>query len=783
MPRASRVLVASIAASLALFPARAAERRRFIVPAGSLSAAVLAVGRQGDVDIGLANPSFAGRNTSGLNGRMAAGEALRRLLQGTGLTAREMRPGSFLIVSTPTVAPTPRSRPVPTVTDIPIVVVASKRGLWLSTYPGSVVVVSLGTGRAAEDGRDRSLADLVTRLPMLQSTAFGSGRDKLFVRGVADSSFAGPTQSTVGTYFGETRLVYSGADPDLRLIDMERVEILEGPQGTLYGAGAIGGIFRLTPRAPDACAFAGALAIGGSATQGGKAGDDISAMVNLPLLKDRIAIRAVGYHSEEGGYIDDPQRGRDAINGLTTSGGRLAVRIVPDAAWTIDIGGLGQRIRSDGPQYAVRGLAGLLAHDSGFDQPYRDRILLGSLTATRQIGETTHLLLTTGAVDRRSHLRYDASRPGSPSSAYDENDKIHLFTGEARLWNARPSGNGWLIGVAAVQNRDTARRALGNPDAPRDISGVDNRTLDLALFGEATQAIGQRISITAGGRLTHARMDGEPLAINPPSRFIRGQSRTRADPTAGFTVKLVRHLVWFGRNGQGFRTGGLAVAAGVGRVATYRPDDIRVMESGLRVDGLFDRTVSGTIAVSQARWKNIQADLIGLNGFPFTANVGDGRVTAIEANLDWEPVPRVALTMRGLFARSTLDRPAPGFLRAGGDTLPDTPRFSGSATLRWAPPIDATQRFKIALSVRRQGCSRLGVGPILGLDQAGYTMGDIDASLVRGAMTIGIRIDNFANARGDRFAIGDPFRLTRESAFTPLRPRTLRITLARSFGG
>ena len=83
------------------------------------------------------------------------------------------------------------------------------------------------------------------------STHLGSGRNKLFIRGIADSSFSGPTQSPVGVYFDDVRTGYNGADPDLKLVDMHSVEILEGPQGTLYGSGALGGIVLLRPNKPD----------------------------------------------------------------------------------------------------------------------------------------------------------------------------------------------------------------------------------------------------------------------------------------------------------------------------------------------------------------------------------------------------------------------------------------------------------------------------------------------------------------------------------------------------
>jgi iron complex outermembrane receptor protein len=767
--------------------AQAADRHAFAIPAGALGPALLAVGAQGHVDIALADPGIAMRPSVGLSGRMTAAAALARLLRGTGYAAREVRPGSFLVARLPSPPPprqAPRQAPHPTIAppeqDIGggIVVLASKRGVSLSDYSGSAVVVPLGaSGRGVVD----DVTSLVARLPQVQSTAFGADRDKLFVRGIADSSFAGPTQSTVGAYFGDTRMLYSGSDPNLRLVDMNRVEILEGPQGTLYGAGAIGGIIRLMPNAPNALALSGSVEAAGAATQDGRPGYDVSGVLNVPVVSDLLGVRLVGYRAMDGGYIDAPLRDRDAINRTGTTGGRVAARITPGARWTIDLSGLAQKIHAADPQYAVRGF-GPLAQGAPIAQPYHDDFVLGSATVQHQTDAGLDLLATAGVVDRHSQLRYDATRADQPPSAYDEHTDANMVSGELRLSRTAASGLNWLVGASAVQDHSATRRQLGPPDAQRDISGVDNRTLDLALFGEATVTPLPGLSLTGGARLTHARMDGQPLAARPQSAFVNGESRTRADPTFGFTLRLTPQLSWFGRYGRGFRTGGLAVAAGVGRTAVYQPDSITVGETGLRFDRLLGGTLSGSIAVARAIWNQVQADLIGANGFPYTANVGDGRITTGEATLAWTPVSRLRVDASGLLAHSSLTHPAPTFGLQGGDPLPDTPGASGSITVSWAPPVDATDRLRINLSGRHQGPSRLGAGPLLNVDQRGYTVADLELRLLRGRRTLALQLDNLANARGDRFAIGDPFQFRREDQYTPLRPRTLRVVLSTSFG-
>ncbi len=654
----------------------------------------------------------------------------------------------------------------------------SKRGVTQARFPGVAQIVVMGSGVASDSPRDS--ADLADRTPVLQSTAFGTGRDKLFIRGIADSSFAGPTQATVGNYFGDTRLTYSGADPALRLVDMQQIEILEGPQGTLYGAGAIGGIIRLVPAAPDATKTGGFVAADVAGTQGGHASDELSAAVNLPVVHGVAALRLVGYQAHDGGYIDDPLLGRRSINDSNVDGGRAALHVAPDGDWSFDLIGLGQSIRTANPQYALRG-AGNLVEQAMLAQPYRDWIALGSATVRRTRDAGLNLLATIGGVRRDTQLRYDDTHAGGPPTAYDERTASALVDGEIRIWQTMPSGSGWLVGVSADENRVASRRQLGPPALQRPISGVDNRALDLAAFGEGTLALSPAFAITAGGRVTHARIDGEPLAARPQSPFVRGIAHTRFDPTLGMSYKMTSKLTWYARYAQGFRGGGLAVAAGAGRTATYEPDTILVAETGIRADGLFGGLISGMIGISRAWWRDVQADLVGRNGFPYTANIGDGRVNALETQLVVRPTARLRLEANGLFATTRLIHPTPGFERDGGNALPDTPKASVYATLSWAPPVDATQRLRVAFSVRRQGGSRLGAGALFGFDQQGYTEADVVASVTAGRRAYALRIDNLADAKGDRFALGNPFELRDRNQYTPLRPRTVKLSVSQAF--
>jgi outer membrane receptor protein involved in Fe transport len=320
---------------------------------------------------------------------------------------------------------------------------------------------------------------LLSATPIVQGTALGAGRNKLFIRGVADSSFTGPTQSTTNVYFGDVPVAYNGPDPGLSLYDMDRVEVLEGPQGTLYGAGAIGGIIRLVPHAVDLTRIAAEVSGGSSGTRGGAAGGDIAAMVNVPLVDAALGLRAVAYRVRDGGYIADVARSLRDVNTVTTSGGRLDLRMRPGVGWTIDTGVVRQSVSAPDLQYAERG-APPLSRASLLAQPFDQHYTLGRVVIDKMWGNGLHLVSATGVMRRDADGRFDATRRNRPTVriAYDTTERSRLFSHETRVSRTSDDGVGWLVGVSFLQARDAYERMYGPPDRLRDIVGVSNRTVD-----------------------------------------------------------------------------------------------------------------------------------------------------------------------------------------------------------------------------------------------------------------------------------------------------------------
>ncbi|MEH3158139.1 MAG: TonB-dependent receptor [Sphingomonas taxi] len=754
------------------------------MPATTLDSALLALARAARVDIVSTESGLRAVATRPVTGTMTVAAALERLLAGTGYKAVPGGAGGYRIVAAPVrrqpvrirrPAPPPAPAPIPA----DIVVTASKQRVPLLRYPGSLTLVG-GTPRQP-NGATGDVSDIARQLPILQSTQLGPGRNKVFIRGIADSSFNGTTQSTASVYLDDVQLNASGPDPGLRLYDMQAVEVMEGPQGTLYGAGAIGGVLRLTANAPQLGGSAASLGGGVTATQDGAPGYDLAGMLNLPIVTDRVAVRGVAYAVRDGGYIDDLRRDRRNVNRTDTLGGRLSLRADPGDGWRIETSGVAQRIRSRDGQYAQI-TDGPLARASAIAQPFSDRFLFGRVTIAKEWDSGLRLVSATGVADYRTTDVFDATPPGPMTTPRPivytlDNDKL-LLSHEMRLSRSLAGGSSWLAGFTLVSDRSILTRTLGIPGSEVDIVGVSNVTRAGSGFGEATVALWRDLSVTLGGRYTTARVDGEPSSTRRPGAFIKGRSTQRFDPTVALSYRLAPDISAFARYQTGFRTGGLAVAQGIGRVANYDADAIRFAEVGLR---RLRRGVTGlgvSVSGSAARWTGIQADLLNRRGQPYTTNLGDARIQTVEASLDWVPVPRLTIDASALYTHNTVYGPIADQSRLDNRRLPETPPFAAHTGIdyRWAEGRPVTPR--IGATLDYVGRSVLGTGDLLDVSQGDYLTLGLSAGARWRNLDLTLGLDNLTNAEANRFAFGNPFGLTMRNQTTPLRPRNIRIGIA-----
>ena len=218
-----------------------------------------------------------------------------------------------------------------------IVVTATKRSESLQNVPFSVQ--AWGEAQLEKLGAT-DFAGYARSVPSLSFIDRGPGQQQIVLRGVASSTAITNTdqadsKETVAIYFDETPVSLNGFNPDLKLVDIDRIEILKGPQGTLFGAGSLSGTVRIITRKPQFNATDGAVEVDGSRFDHGGSNYAVSAAGNLPLIDDRVALRATGYSYQDGGFIDNvglesnQSFGRIArdVNTSNVAGGRLQLRV------------------------------------------------------------------------------------------------------------------------------------------------------------------------------------------------------------------------------------------------------------------------------------------------------------------------------------------------------------------------------------------------------------------------------------------------------------------------
>ncbi|GGN63095.1 hypothetical protein GCM10011349_47360 [Novosphingobium indicum] len=787
--RISRYLIG--AALMAPAPALAGQAEVATRP-GNAGAVAIEIARQTSSSIVILDSALAARPVPEIRGRFDAAEAVRRLARAAGGRAVATGPMAWRIEPA-AVRPAKLSRAVqPHEPDggraaidappEPIVVIATKRDLTLDQVAGQVAVLD---GGALEAGGVGGTEKITQQLATVASTHLGSGRNKLFIRGIADSSFTGPTQATVGQYLGDLRLTYNAPDPDLRLSDMARVEVLEGPQGTLYGAGSLGGIIRLVPNAPqlDMTSFSGTL--GGSLTQHGAASGDAGAVINLPLVQDTAALRGTFDAMRLGGYIDKPLLGRRNANRTDILGGRLALRIDPVPGWQVEVLALGQSTDTADSQYADRD-GPALENAARVPESAHADYAMGQIVVSGRIG-AVRLRSTTGLVRQTLRENYDASLPEGNPRLFTQTNRTRMVANETRLWMPERGGFSWLAGMSFTHNEATLSRLITAEVVRSATAGVRNVTDEATFYGEASLRLAAPLVATAGGRVTWSRLGGEGEDIRPEvimayatSGITAQRTQTTVLPSFALHLALASHSALYLRYQEGFRPGGLAIEGDY--VRRFRDDRTQTFELGARRgsrgQGAFDLAMS----LSYTQWQDIQADFIDVTGLPSTANIGDGRIWTASLSGGARVLPGLRMEAGFAWNRSKVDKPALplALLAARAMQVPNIANVAARMGVTWDEGLGGDVRLQAQGWASYVGRSRLGVGPELGAAQGDYFDSGISARIGTPLFGVTVGLTNIADQRGNRFALGTPFGTGREQV-TPLRPRTLRIGVDTTF--
>ena len=358
---------------------------------------------------------------------------------------------------------------------------------------------------------------MAAQIAAVATTNLGPGRDKILLRGVSDGAFTGRARSTVATYLDDAPITYNAPDPDLVLTDVERVEVLRGPQGALYGGGSIGGVFRIVTRAPDFASFGGELRLRGSSVNGGGMGGGGELTVNAPILDGRAALRGSLYDIEDPGFLRNDELKQSDVDRTRRKGGRLALKARLGGGWSVTISGAAQRLESADSQYTTPRRGGLQRRSNVVSESHTNDFAEGQVVLTGPVGGFD-LHSSTSFVHHRSSSRYDATSalnlfdaPAAAFGVYAEGLNSEFLVQDAYL--ASPAERpvsvvaGALLSALRLETPSTLSARVAGASTPVQLFSEQRRDHvdEQALYGDLRLRLASDGEPDSGAaRLSHA---------------------------------------------------------------------------------------------------------------------------------------------------------------------------------------------------------------------------------------------------------------------------------------
>ncbi|MEJ8567806.1 TonB-dependent receptor [Elongatibacter sediminis] len=617
-----------------------------------------------------------------------------------------------------------------------VVVTASKRGGQLiQDIP--ITVQAISGDRLQETGA-LDFNDYFRLVPGLSVNDQGPGHKTYIIRGIS-SSGAG----TVGLYFDETIITgeflssEGGRQPDIRLFDMDRIEVLKGPQGTTFGSSSLSGTIRWIPNAPDLSEFS--AEIGGTLSSTKNADFpswDVDAMVNIPLVADRFALRLAATVIEKEGYIDT--RFAEDVNYDDSEAVRAMLAFQATDNLLISATAMTQESKTGGRAGhmdllidlpASSSLNGGAAPSDHWNntlsaEPFKDNIDLynlkaeysadwGTVTATGSIldRETDFFRDASAEIEIITGLTFPADGTGQTTIIQPQDRK--LTQGELRFASNWDGPVQVLVGgftqkeerhfQSAVLTTDPVTGKVTDDSIAYLDRLVDTDIDEVAFFGELTWQATDRLAITGGVRWFEFDLDEIATAVTgfpgtPGSGPGNPLSSTESDTIFKFNVgyDFTDDVLGYATFSQGYRAGGTndqtaASLAGVSIPAGFGSDSVDNYEIGIK-STLMDSRLVFNAAAFFMDWTDIQvlrrAIAPGGLQFAYRGNGGAAEVTGLEFELTAYPTDRLQLgaTFGWTDAELTQDLPVADD-GMDGDALPYVPEYSFSLSGRYEFPF------------------------------------------------------------------------------------------------
>ncbi|QNK69250.1 TonB-dependent receptor domain-containing protein [Variovorax sp. PAMC26660] len=766
---------------LAHAQAQVQAQQVFDVSGGDLKTALDAYIAQGGVQLLYKVDDVKGKVTRGVKGALSPQEALSRILEGTPLLTRRGDDGAIVVYAAAPVAAAARASTEEPQSLDSVTVTATRRREPIREVPMQVNVMKAET---LERAGAKNLADYVAEQPGVSLTSSGSVGGILTMRGLT----TGPVQgiATVGVYVDDvaTGLSSSGAlagftPLDMGMLDLNHIEVLRGPQGTLYGAGAMSGVLKYVTNQPDTMEFAGSVKFGTTWTQGGGQGYSTNAVLNVPIKEDVAAVRIAAFTDRVGGSYNavGPAWGRNIDRGHT-DGGRISLLLTPTKELTVRLTGMVQDVNRQG--LGFEDIDKRTLRPWGLDrtrqlsgrEPYRNRSQLFGLDVEYDFG-WARLNSITSAQDVKINNSADltalygpslaAMRLSASSAPLDSTVEQHRVSQEFRLTSRSGTTIEWLAGIYLNRERGAndgtlsanLNGGLGNKTFLT--STQSSRYREEALYGDVTWNVTPALSFTGGVRLArnnqsyNSKQSGSLVGpVDANAAGTSSESPTTYLAAAKYTLSDTSNLYF--RAASGYRPGGPnALKADTDRNIVqpmFKSDSLWSYELGYKAD-LLDRKLSLEAALYDIEWRDVQQPTRS-GGFVFVTNAGAARIKGGELTLNWKPSKAWRFTANAALIDARLTEDAKGLDAKAGTRLPQTPRF--------ATTLGVTHNFSIAdhpayvgVSARYTGkrdAGYSGSSVIPSIKMPAYTLVDLQAGIDFPRFSLSAYVRNLANKRG-----------------------------------
>ena len=695
-----------------------------------------------------------------------------------------------------------------------IVVTANKRSELLSEIAGSVSAMS---GDRLKKIGAMNFQDIATYLPGVSSASRGVGQNEIVIRGVAAGNEGQSVSSTVGVYLDElpigssTAYAFGVYAADINVFDLDRVELLSGPQGTLYGASSLGGLLKYVTAPPDLNLLSATLQGDASNTNNGGRNDNWRGMVNVPIriasLDVPIGIRLDGFSEKGAGFIDDLSRGLENVDESKNEGGRgsILTNFTPDLSLRLST--MQQKITRGGPStvdhdpHAYRPVQGQYDHSSHFDEPF--------LSKFRQHSGVLNWNPDWGSVAsvsgwQKSELGFDTDATSSFSAAFmtGNTTQYRLFVGahlEKFTQEVRVTTSGslfdWQLGGFYTSEQASSRAQVTTYQA----TGSQNfLTVDLlttyredALFGNTTVHFGDQFDLGLGVRYArneqvYRQFNGGVLGSAPADNSPKQTEDRVTTYLVNPSYRFADTLMVYGRVASGYRPGGknyIPPPPQTTTTDTFLPDTVWNYELGSKM--AVGSRASVTFDVFRIDWKDIQL-LVSENNLNTLKNGNRARVLGSELSGSYLVASGLTVGGNMTYTKAALSEDAPDLEAHKGDRLPLSPRFGAALTTDYTLPLWDCCATNAGISYRYVGKRPSGFDGSSVHPQywvPAYGMLDVRGGLQWRDLDLALALKNALNKQGGVSV--DSTGITQDpNAVVPIavtQPRTVGLTLTYYF--